>query len=174
MTSICRWSRSKNWTTTKKACRKSPAMHGKCRVHWTHSLPVSKNMRLKAAFFCPSWETKKRKAASSSKRGCKMLSCRKVFLSARRTTRFSAWCVHWKVSIPAAPSCWYRKTSTCASRLARWGCPQKSTSTTTYWKTPTYSTPASCNCRMISGTSTARESSRGRKTGMAQATPTTA
>jgi PhoH-like ATPase len=63
----------------------------------------------------------------------------------------------------AARSCWCRRTSTCASRRARWAWPPRTTSTTTCWKTPTCCTRASSSCRTTSGPSTARTWSRGRR-----------
>ena len=56
----------------------------------------------------------------------------------------------------SATSCWCPRTSTCASRRARWACRPRTTSTTRRSKTATCSTPACCRCRPTSGSATAR------------------
>ena len=51
----------------------------------------------------------------------------------------------------SATSCWCPRTSTCASRRARWACRPRTTSTTRRSRTATCSTPACCRCRPTSG-----------------------
>ncbi len=66
-------------------------------------------------------------------------------------------------SNPAARWCWCPRTSTCASRPARWACRRRTTATTRRSRTPTCSTPACRRCRRTSGNVTARRWRAGSK-----------
>ena len=57
-----------------------------------------------------------------------------------------------RAAAAAATWCWCPRTSTCASRRARWACPPRTTRTTRRSTTATCSTPACCRCRPTSGT----------------------
>jgi hypothetical protein len=105
----------------------------------------------------PSWATRMPRAACTSRPAAeRRRPAGRPAGRARPTTRSWAWCAPSKATSRAAPSCWCRRTSTCASRRARWACRPRTTSTTTCWKTPTCCTRASCSCRTTSGPSTAR------------------
>ena len=75
-----------------------------------------------------------------------------------------------RAAAAAATWCWCPRTSTCASRRARWACRPRTTSTTRRWTTATCSTPACCRCRPTSGSAMARPW----RAGSRAATPTTA